>query len=203
MSTRSFVLQLGNQEALVLSPIAFSEGELEEIAAVGPVTHLVAPNLFHHLWLADAQERWPNATVWGPDGLETKSEAITDYRRLSARPEAPWPKDLQCVEVRGMPRFREWALFHAGSRTLFVTDLVFNQPTAHTATTRFFLRMTGVYGKCAVSRLFRGMIRDKEAFAESCRAILALPFERVVMAHGETIELNAKATLTKALARWV
>jgi len=51
-----------------------------------------------------------------------------------------------------------------------------------------------------MSRMFRLMIRDRATFAESIRQMMQWDFDRIIVAHGEMIETNAKATLAKALA---
>ena len=98
-----------------------------------------------------------------------------------------------------MPKFAEHAFFHRPSGTLLCTDLVFNHPKGHNALTRLFFRLAGTHEKLSVSKLFQSMIKDRPAFEASLESILALPIERVVMAHGEVLEDDAKERFEQAL----
>ena len=49
----------------------------------GPLEAIVAPNLFHHLYLHDTAKAFPAATLHGPLGLEKKlSELTEDFNRF-------------------------------------------------------------------------------------------------------------------------
>ena len=50
-----------------------------------------------------------------------------------------------------------------------------------------------------MSRLFRFMIKDRAAFAESMRTLAALDFERIVLAHGDPIVDDARATFRRII----
>jgi hypothetical protein len=63
-------------------------------------------------------------------------------------------------------------------------------------------RMVGAHRRLAQSRLLRLLVRDRAAAAASARRILAWDFERVVMAHGEIVDRDARARMTEAL-RWM
>jgi hypothetical protein len=49
-----------------------------------------------------------------------------------------------------------------------------------------------------MSILFRMMIRDQAAFARSVRRMLTWDFERIILAHAEPVEEDAKTTLIEA-----
>ena len=89
------------------------------------------------------------------------------------------------------------------SGSLIVADLVFNYPRVEELTTgtRMILTMTGAKGKMAVSRLFRFMIRDADAFRRSLNQVLATPFERLIVGHGE-VAADGHRQLTEA-TEWI
>ena len=95
----------------------------------------------------------------------------------------------------------EHALFHRRSRTLVVADLFFSFPQETSGWPRFFIRhvmrLPRLFGISALYRLL--VIRDKEAFARSMRALLALDFERLVVAHCQPIDKDAKQAVEQAL----
>jgi hypothetical protein len=59
------------------------------------------------------------------------------------------------------------------------------------------MRLPRLFGISALYRLL--VIRDKETFARSMRALLALDFERLVVAHWQPIETDAKRAVEQAL----
>ncbi len=196
VDTRMTGIRLPDDGGLLLvSPTDLDDATAASIDALGAVRHLVAPNLFHHFFLGKAKERWTEAQVWGPAGLKEKTGFEPD-RELE--PGELWP-GIEVFAIEGMPKFREHVLFHRASGTLIATDLVFHKPHGHNLATRLFFRVFGTYGRFAVSRLFKSMIKDKAAFSASCRRLFELPIERVVMAHGDVLEADAATTFRATL----
>jgi len=62
---------------------------------------------------------------------------------------------------------------------------------------RRVMRMPRLFGISSFYRLF--VIRDKEAFARSMSALLALDFERLVVAHWQPVETDAKRAVEQVL----
>jgi hypothetical protein len=60
------------------------------------------------------------------------------------------------------------------------------------------MRLLGLFGISVLFRRF--VIRDKEAFKRSLKALLALDFERLVVAHSEPIEKDAKRIVEQAVS---
>jgi hypothetical protein len=57
MPTRMTALPLEGGGIALVSPVPISETIASRLAELGPVRFLVAPNLLHHLYLADAIAR--------------------------------------------------------------------------------------------------------------------------------------------------
>src|SRR5690349_23175602 len=66
------VLRLGDGSLLIHSPVAFTPERRAAVEALGPVAHLYAPNLFHHLRLGEWSAVFPTARVHAPRGLAKK-----------------------------------------------------------------------------------------------------------------------------------
>ncbi len=97
-----------------------------------------------------------------------------------------------------MPGLDEHVFFHPASRTLVVTDLVFNVH-ACPGFMPLLLRLVGAWKRVAQSRVWRFATKDRAAAAASIAEVLAWDFDRLVMAHGEVIESGARAELGEAL----
>ena len=170
-----------------------------ELAALGEVRWLIAPNLLHHLYLGDAIARYPSAKVLAPAGLARKRPDL----RVDATLDAPLPASLAaCLEVLhidGAPAVAEHALFHRPTRTLVLTDLVFNVRAPRGLVANVLLWLVGCHGKLAQSRAWRLFIKDRPAYAASARALLGLDVTTLVVAHGEVVREDARARLASAL----
>ncbi|MEM1413799.1 MAG: hypothetical protein AAGH15_02805 [Myxococcota bacterium] len=195
---RSTVIDTGEGLAIV-SPLAFDDATAKAIEALGEVRHLISPCLFHHLSIGDAKARWPEATLYAPPGLGKKRPDLAIDAILG---EAPVP-GLEATAIAGMPALQETVFLHRESRTLVTTDLVFNMKHVESRVTRFVLKyVSRAYGRVAQSGLLKWMTKDREAAAASLETVLGLPFERLVMAHGEIVEAHAKDQLADA-TRWM
>lgn len=192
---RMTVLRDGDGLALV-APIPIDDALAQELSAHGPVRHLLAPNLLHHAYVAAAQERYPEARALAAPGLADKRKDLSFDGELGT---GELSEDIRTLHVQGADKLSEVVFLHRPSRTLVVTDLVFNIRDA-TGMSKFVLAMMSrALGRVEQSRLCRWLTTDRDATARSVEDLLALDFDRVVMAHGEVIERDAKAELTAGL----
>ena len=196
---RMTVVRLPDGSLSLISPIPIDDALAAEIDAKGPVTHLLAPNLYHHLFLAAAQKRYPSARILGPAGLTAKQPSLA-IGELSLA-DAPFRGALEALSIDGAPKLAETVFFHAPSRSLIVCDLAFNIAHPSSWKTSMVLTMMGVRGRLGQSRAWNFIASDKTAAGASCRRMLAWDFDRLVVAHGDVIETGAKARLTSALTR--
>ena len=102
--------------------------------------------------------------------------------------------------MRGMPRLNEVVFLHRASRTLVVTDLVFNLGAEMPLLSRVLLKLNGCYNCFAVSRLLRTTIKDRAAVRASLDHTLAWDFDRIVVSHGRNLDSGAKDALRTAFA---
>jgi hypothetical protein len=197
---RMTALPLAAGKVALVSPVPIDEAMAQAIAQLGEVAYLIAPCLLHHLYLPDAMRRYPNARVVAPRALAAKRPDL----RIDLALEDALPEELSsAVEVRlleGAPKLDEFVFFHRATRTLVVTDLVFNveRPVGWFAHVVLFL--VGAYKRLASSRALRVLVKDRARCAASVAGILALPFDTLVMAHGEIVRENARARLAQALS---
>ena len=196
--TRMTVIRLPDHSLALISPIPLDEALAAELGELGPVSHLIAPNLLHHLHLAAAKRRYPNAHLLGPSAL-SKKEPTLPFEPIDLA-SSPGLRDAFSAElIGGAPKMCETVLLHRPSRTLLVTDLVFNIETPPAWTTSLLLRLNGTRGRLAQSRLWRLFVEDASLAQASCERILEWDFDRLVVAHGSVIPSGAKARLAGAL----
>ena len=163
-------------------------------ASVGAPRWVLAPNLFHHLhvrpWLEAGCEGW------AAPGLAEKRPDLAFHGVVT--PDAqPFGPDVLAVPLQCFPFSNEVVLLHRPSRTLVVTDLVFNlAPSAPWASRAAFWCLCG-YPGCRTTVIERvGMKR--EVAKREISALLALDFDRLILAHGEVVETGGRAALAAA-----
>ena len=68
-SIRSTIISY-NSNVTIISPINFTDEHLDFIRNQGNVKTIIAPNVFHHLYLNKAANNFPKAEILIPKGLE-------------------------------------------------------------------------------------------------------------------------------------
>ena len=184
----------------LISPVPIDDARARAIESLGEVRWLVAPSLLHHLYLGDAAARFPAAKVVAPRGLAGKRPDL----RVDAVLEDGLPDALAaCLDVlpvAGAPLLDEHAFFHRASRTLVVTDLVFNVREPRGLVANLMLWLVGAHGRLAQSRAWRFFVKAPAAYAASVERILATDASTLVMAHGEIVRERAREQLASVLA---
>ena len=200
--TRMSVVALASGKLALISPIPIDDALAATLAGLGEVAFLIAPNLLHHLYLMDACKRYPNARVLAPPGLRAKRPELTLHATLDERLPEELSAAVDVVRIEGAPAADEFVLYHRESRTLIVTDLVFNVLRPRGLVANIVLFLERVRGRLAPSPAWRFMIKDRARARASVERVLALPFETLVMAHGEIVRDDARVRLAHAL-RWM
>lgn len=197
---RMTVVRLLSKDLLVVSPVKLSGEERAELDRLGAVRHIVLPNLFHHLHAVDFFRNYPDATLYAPPGIAKKNPDLARAQALENTPVEAWTQDLEQHVVQGMPRLAEAVLFHKKSRTLVVTDLLFNFRQATSLWAKLFLFINGALGGVSATRMLRSLVADRLAVRRSLQEILKWDFERMIVAHGDVVRENAKAQFSAAYA---
>lgn len=202
--TRMAVIRLSDGGLFVWSPVALSPGLRDEVAALGPVRHLVAPNGLHHLFIADWQRAFPEARTHAAPGLPRKRRDIAFDHVLGAAPHPDWAGQVEQVPVPGNAITTEVVFFHTESRTALFADLLQCMAPAQYAGWRAMVArmdlMTGVAPQ--VPRKFRMAFTRRGAARAAVARILDWPAEKVLMAHGAPVTEGGKEALARAF-RWL
>ena len=195
---RMVVVRLPDGSLVLVSPIPMDDALAAEVASLGPVRSLVGPNLLHHLSLGPARQRFPGATLLGAPGLAAKRSDLSFDGEIAG---APWGDGLTAHLVAGAPRINEVVLHHAASGTLITVDLLFNIEKPANRWSALVLSLAGTRGRLARSREWWFLVKDKAAFNQSLDHILALPFDRVTVAHGEVVKAHGRDQMARIFGR--
>lgn len=198
--TRMIVIRLPDASLALISAVPIDDALAAELAAVGPVSHLIAPNRLHHLHLPAAAARYPEARVLAAPGVGEKHPGLA---LEPLEPDAvPALRDvLGARAIEGASKIAESLLLHRPSRTLIATDFVFNVERAPSWRTALLLSLTGTRGRLAQSRVWRFLPEDRARVAASSERLFDWDFERLIVAHGEPVLHDAKARLAAVVLR--
>lgn len=192
------VVRLADGSLLLHSPAPLTDEQAEQLGALGPVSWLVVPNCFHHLGTPAAAARYPEAQVVGPASALSHNEAlqlhvdITDARFHGQLPE------LQLLPLAGLPFLDETVLYHAPTQTLLAADLLVRASGQDHWTLRWAARLTGFYEQARVPPDAKKKIVDRVAVAQSVRAMLDCPAQRLITGHADVMEGNWRDPLARA-----
>jgi hypothetical protein len=191
------LLRLGDGRLVVHSTAPFTEQDVATIRHFGQPAWLVDATLMHDTFAKDARKAFPDLPYLAPEGFTEASGTATKPLSL---PPPDWRDEIDVIKIDGV-RSNEHALYHRRSRTLVVADLFFSFPKEIRGWPRFFvrhfMRLPQSFGISAFFRLF--VLRDKNAFKHSLNRLLAVDFERLVVAHSEPIVKGAKPVVEEAV----
>lgn len=182
------LMRLTDGRLIVHSTAAFSGEDRAAIESLGRPAWLVEATHFHDTLAKAGMASFPDIPYLAPEGFPGPAPT----RPLSPPPE-DWAGEVDVIPIGGVPKIREHAFFHRASGTLVLADLLFNQAADASGWSRIGLRLvSGIRSHPGNSRMFRAMIRDREAFEKSLRTLFAFPFQQIVVAHGDPIREDAK-----------
>ena len=176
---------------LVHSPIAIDPAA---VLPVGTPRWVLAPNLFHHLYVGP----WLDADIegWAAPGIVKKRDDVTFHGTVESDIQ-PFGDDIRVLPISCLPISNEVVVLHRPSRTLVVTDLVFNLSASAPWLTRLAMRALWAYPGCCTSLLERVAMK-RDAARRDLTEILSWDFDRVIMSHGEVIETGGKDAVAGA-----
>lgn len=101
-----------------------------KLKEMGEVKYIVAGDLMHHLYLGDYAKAFPDAKLIGVDGLTEKRSDLKvagEYGRDDPATKYGYEDEIQ---AHYFPTFsnKDMAFLHKESKSLIITDLLFNLP---------------------------------------------------------------------------
>lgn len=196
LATRMTVVRLQAGGLWVHSPIPLTQDLARALDAIDVVNSVVAPNRSHHLFFRPFLEAYSGARGWIAPGLPGKRPDLAAFPVL--RNDEPWCDELAPCFIRGLPLLNETVWFHGETGMLILTDLLFCVGRNTDLVTRSIARLLGVDDRLGMSRTLKFAVRDRAALAESVRPLLALPVERVIVAHDRIVSVDARSALRRA-----
>lgn len=208
-STRMTVVRLENGDVWLHSPTKICNSLRDEITALGPVRHLIAPNWIHYAYIREWQAAFPDARAYAAPGVVARAKKhemnIRFDENLSQDAPDAWAGQIEQMIVEGSKIHREAVFFHQSSKTLILTDLIENfEPDKLSWLLRILTRIGGIQDPDGQ------MPRDMQmTFSKGRRKLRAAVEqmidwgpERIILAHGRWYDKDAIAELKRSF-RWV
>jgi hypothetical protein len=200
-----FVVRLRSGGLLIHSPTRLGDGMFEQIAALGPVEVLFAPNHFHHLGLPRYRERFAEANVACSAGarprLEKKGHAgLVDLSEV----EPLLPEGGRFLHCEGLKNGEVFLSLDAGgTRTWIVCDAFFHETRPIRGARTLLLRALGVAPGLRIGRTFHWVgLADRKAYrAWLDQALEREQPKRILVSHGTPIEVGDGAALRAEISR--
>lgn len=198
---RMTIIRLNDGSLVVHSPGPLDAAVRDGILALGRVAVIVAPGNFHHLHVAACQRVFPDAETWICPGVERRERSLRFDGVLGEQLPAAMQREFEQAFVGGR-LMAEVALLHRPTRSLLLVDLV-ERYGDDTPNVNWLMRgcwkLFGLWNRPALAPEYRiAGWKDRAAAREALERILAWDFERVVIAHGNLVERDAKAVLRRA-----
>jgi len=187
-SVRMTIVRFGKDQLFIHSPTMIDDQLCAQIEAIGEVAHIVAPNLFHHLFFAACVKRYPNAQRWAPKGLAEKLKGeLPDHQLLDdANPVVPGG-EIEQIALKGHS-IRETVFFHLASKTLITADMIYHYQGDQYLSETLFFRLVAKFGQLSLPFYHKYAAGDKTQFLTNLERAKAWPFERIIMSHGAIYE---------------
>lgn len=182
------------------SPVEIDAATREAILRIAPVRAIIAPSTVHHLFVPSAQQAFPDAPLYGIEGLEKKRDDLHFTGLLGEDPPPLWAGELDQVVI-GNRVMREVDFLHRASRTVILTDLVENFQDKTPGTNAFlreFMEVAGMWNHPSAAPELRILTIHREAARAALEKLLAWDFDRATLAHGELLERDPKAAIREA-----
>lgn len=203
--TRMTIIRLPDGGLWLHSPTRPDEALLEMVQSLGPVRHIVSPNMIHHVSIGLWAARFPDAKLWASPGVRARSD-VTFTDDLADTPPEDWAASIDQRIARGSRVLEEAIFFHKSSKVLILTDLIenFEDERLHGWLARFMYRLIGVMAPDghAPRDLRATFAGHHDRLRPVVEWMLACKPEKIVIAHGKWFEENCVAEIRRAFS-WV
>ncbi|KAH9849059.1 hypothetical protein C2E23DRAFT_888658 [Lenzites betulinus] len=198
---RSTAIKLSAGGVWIFASTPLTDATKEKLAELGDVKYIVAGNAFHHLFLKQYKDAYPNAKTVGPEDLNIKKVAEGWTLDSVFSEKAPdtlhgFEDEIEHCYFSGFGN-KDIAFYHKASKTVLGADLLMNNPPNEQ------------YSKSSASpksRILSAMKprgwqlrwfiwlkeKDKAAMKRDAKKVYEWDFARFIPCHGDVIETDAK-----------
>ncbi len=197
---RMTIVQLPDHKLLLYSVICLDDAGMTWLESLGEPSIIVVPNGYHRTDAPRYKARFPKAQIWAPTGSAKRIRDIVPIDRMLDTIAVNIPGGVSMRALQGTRNTEAFLTVHSDHDTTHVfCDAIFNvgKNDGHGLFWLIYMRWLGNAGKPRVTTLFRmSCIGNKRDFARGLREAAVVPgLKRIIMAHGEVIEHDARQVL--------
>ncbi|MEI9896034.1 MAG: hypothetical protein WDN28_19730 [Chthoniobacter sp.] len=191
------IIRLVSGKLVIHSSGPFTAEDVVAIRALGQPAWLLEGILRHDTFAQQGRDAFPEVEYLAPLGF---SEVVGFPTTPVVPAPAEWSGELLALEIAGATAASEVAVLHVPSRTLILTELVFNFSDDQPLWTELLLRVAvGGEHHPGMPRPVKQGVKDEAAFKASLETILDWDFDRLIVGHGDVVESGGKEKLRVAL----
>jgi len=207
MHTRMTLVKLADGGLWVHSPVAITDAIRELMTSLAdnktqPVSALVAPNKFHHLYIQQWRTEYPQAAVFAEADTQRKVSHLADAQTLSNDAPGLYSADIDQVLFTGNRMFSEAVFYHRASGTLIFTDLMINlRVNRAPLLPKLFLQFEGVvFPDGGIPRLYRWFTANRQEARRALQKVQSWAPRQLTFCHGEGFADSAEVVLKREFA---
>jgi hypothetical protein len=198
--SRMTVVRMADGGLFVHSPVGLDDDTRRAVDALGPVRAVVAPSVFHHLYVGAWMRAYPDAVYGACPGLEWKRPDLPFTCVIADEPHSAWERDLAQVYFSAR-RENEVVFFHHKSRTLICCDALLNLAGHDHRSTRIVAQLMRNTAP-GFGWMERFMVRDRAVARRQLDRILAWDIDKIVLSHGDPVLADGREIVRRAYS-WV
>jgi hypothetical protein len=184
-------MRMRSGELLYLNPVPLTDAIVEQVRALGEVTHVIAPAKYHSECVPQALAQFPKARAFGvPSQRGYPNVAHVPFAGYLDDDKPLFPDELDQITIDGVDVGDVWFVDRA-TRTLIVTDAVFfaqldpNETAPYfSAFGAFYSWAWGVADRVGLPSYQPAMWQDITAYQASLRRAFGYDFDHVASCHG-------------------
>jgi hypothetical protein len=205
-TTRMTIAKLSDGSVWIESPVPASFATLNEISNIGDVRYILAATP-RHVWRLNAWHTlFPDAQLWAsrPTSFTLKKGNLPLSGYLGDTPVSAWSADFDQLEFKGNPFLSEVLFYHKNSGTVILGDLIQrNRVMAGKALTNLTFKLEGAqYPDGGVGWDMKITFLNHNLARRSLEKLLSWEFDKLIIAHGDCIESNAKQYIRRVF-KWL
>ncbi|MBW0499039.1 hypothetical protein O181_038754 [Austropuccinia psidii MF-1] len=212
---RSTAVKLSNSTVWLLASTPLNDETERKLEQLGPVKYIVVVDLEHTLFTPQYAKAYPQAKIFGPEGLAQKLglnvlEWTRDQNPLDCVDDSVLKNEIKAEYFDGFVN-KDIAFLHVPSKTLIEGDLLFNLPpteqyskspeSATNIWSKFFaFKPNSIFHQ---RFLYNIAATNKKAMARSAFKVSRWDFDRIIPCHGDVIETGGKTAWRDAFALYL
>ena len=205
-TTRMTIVKLSDGSVWVESPVPLPFDTLKEIADLGPVKYIVSATQRHVWRLEGWHTLFPEAQLWAAETtpFTLKKKSLQFASILTDTPYEGWAHDLEQLTFKRSPFIKEVIFLHKETRTVIMGDLIQIHPMVKGKSLRnAIFKLEGVaFPRGGVGFDIKLTFTNRNLARQSLEKLLSWDFDKLIIAHGNCIENDAKLFIEKSF-QWL